>query len=189
VPFVVTEEEIVLPFEGQRLGFLEPRPGREKALDDLRAATRGPYGDWHVMAKGWKGLLLYHNRREGQETLAALRPDLADVAQDALGRVYALDAEGRVLRMGTDRRTQEILVQASWKRAAALDVDTLGQIYVLDRGTARVHIYGPDGRQLAIVGPSFPGGVELREPRDLAVDGSGRLYIADSRLPFVVVLE
>jgi hypothetical protein len=31
--------------------------------------------------------------------------------------------------------------------------------------------------------------VELRDPRDIAVDGSGRLLIADRRLSAIIVIE
>lgn len=190
VPHVLTDEEIVLPFDGQRMGFLEPRPGRESPLDDLRAAARDVYGDWFVAAKGWKGVLVYESRRQGQELLAVLQLDLVDLDRDSLGRIYLLDRKaGRVLRSGADRRSQEVLVQADWKRAEALAVDSLGSIYVLDRGERQVLVYDRQGRVRHRVGPNLDGGVELRDPRDISVDGSGRLFIADTKLPFVVLLD
>jgi hypothetical protein len=39
------------------------------------------------------------------------------------------------------------------------------------------------------VGPDLGAGIELRQPVDVAVDGAGRLFIADAKLPYVLVLE
>ncbi|MEM6793803.1 MAG: tetratricopeptide repeat protein [Acidobacteriota bacterium] len=190
VAFVVTEEKLRLPFDGQSVGFLEPKSGREKPLDDLRAAVRGPLGDWFLIAKGWKGLLAYQTPRRGEELLGTLRSELVDLEYDAAGRVYALDRrEKRVLRLAVDRRSHEVVVQGDWRRPEALALDSLGNIYVLDRGERRVSVFGPSGRRIAALGPTLPGGLELKRPRDLSVDGSGRLWIADEDLPFLVSLQ
>ena len=34
-----------------------------------------------------------------------------------------------------------------------------------------------------------PGGIELKSPRDISVDGSGRIYIADRDLKAFLVIE
>ncbi|MCP3962035.1 MAG: tetratricopeptide repeat protein [bacterium] len=190
-PFVVTETNIVVPFGGHASPrFLEPIPGKEKYLKDLLAAERGPFGDWFVVAKGWRSLLSFESPRQGQELLATAKPDLVDVAQDQLGRLYALDAKAKkVLRLGLDRRQASTVLQGSWKRPVALDLDPFGNLYVLDRGNRTIEMYDVSGTRQAKIGPTLGGGVELRNPVDLAVDGSGRLFIADSKLPFVVLLD
>ena len=71
----------------------------------------------------------------------------------------------------------------------ANSVARLGRMYVLDRGSRTVLVYDADGQRLDSLGPQLGGGIELRSPVDLAVDGSGRLFIADEKLPFVAVLE
>ncbi|MEM9595577.1 MAG: hypothetical protein AAGD06_14995 [Acidobacteriota bacterium] len=190
VPYVVTDDKILLPFDGQRLSFLEPRTGKPRDLDDLRAAVRGPFGDWFLLAKGWKSLLHFTGPRTGQELLGTLRPDPVDLTSDPLGRVVLLDARNdRVIRMGLGRRAQQTLVQGDWRRPQALAIDGLGQIYVLDRGEKQVFVYGPEGRPITTVGPQLGGGIVLSAPVDIAVGSSGRLYIADSKLPFVAVLD
>ena len=78
---------------------------------------------------------------------------------------------------------------ADWKRPVALDLDRLGNLYVLDRGNGTVEMFDAGGRRTARLGLVLGGGVELRSPADLAVDGSGRLFIADNKLPFVVMLD
>ncbi len=81
------------------------------------------------------------------------------------------------------------MITGAWKRPVALDVDPLGNIYVLDRGHRTLEMFSPAGKRQARIGPQLGGGVELRKPADLAVDGSGRIFIADSDLPHVVMLD
>ena len=50
-------------------------------------------------------------------------------------------------------------------------------------------MFSQTGQPLEVLGPQLPGGVELRDPRDLAVDGTGRLYIADRGTGTIVILE
>ena len=88
----------------------------------------------------------------------------------------------------------QILV-GRWRRAQALDIDELGNLYILDRDANEIHVYSQTGQPLLVsgqplvLGPQLPGGVVLRDPRDLAVDGTGRLYIADRGADTIVVLE
>ena len=56
----------------------------------------------------------------------------------------------------------------------ALTIDPLDHIYVLDRGERKVFMYSPDGALITSVGPSLGAGIELRDPRDIGVDGSSR---------------
>jgi len=110
----------------------------------------------------------------------------------ALG-LYVLDAKnGRVLRFPPDGGAPgggaEETVVSGLDRPRALDVDLLGDLYVLERG-GRVRVFGPDGAPLAVLGPELPGGARLDDPEDLAVDGTGRLYLADPKQTGVIVLE
>ena len=188
--YAVSDQQIQLPFEGQRVTFLEPRSGREVVLDDLQAAERGLFGHWFVLAKGWRSLLAFEGPRKGSELLAKDRPDFKDVARDRQGRILVLDGRGeRVSRIEHDRRYGGTVVQGSWRRPEALAVDGLGHIYILDRGEKVITLYSETGQRLATLGPTLPGGIALDSPVDLTVDGSGRLFIADSGLSSLVVLD
>ncbi len=188
--FVAAEDRIVLPFDDQSTRFLEPRPGKENALKGLLAAERGPFGDWFLLAKGWKSLLSFESSRQGQELLSTSKPDLEDIAQDRLGRIYVLDRRAKqVLRLGVDRRQADTVLKGNWKRPVALTLDPLGNLYVLDQGNRVVEMYDSNGRKQAQAGPNLGSGIELRSPEDIAVDGTGRLFIADSKLPFIVMLD
>lgn len=187
---VVTEESVSLPFNGQRAAFLEPVSGKEKSLDKLRAATRGRQGVWFVAAKGWDGVLVYPTPRRGSLILGGTRPEIVDLDRDELGRILALDADAsRVVRIGLDRRTSEVLASGDWKKPTAVARDDLGHVYVLDGGPGQIFVYDAGGRRIASLGPSLGNGIELKSPEDLAVDGAGRIYVADRKLPYLVVLD
>ena len=60
---------------------------------------------------------------------------------------------------------------------------------MLDRDEGRIYVYKPDGTQLEQSGPDLPGGGRLDDPRDLAVDGAGRLFVADRGAKKIWVVE
>lgn len=186
--FVATNEGVVLPLGGATYSFNDPRRG--SPLKNLLAAAPGTFGDYFVVARGAKSLLHLRPNGSGRELLADQRGEIVDVARGPRGSIYALDERnGTVVRLDRDGKTQGVVVRGNWKRATALDVDDLGFVYVLDRGNARVELFDPDGRRVAALGPALGGGVELRQPADLAVDGGGRVFVVDQKLPFLVILD
>ena len=100
-----------------------------------------------------------------------------------------------------EKRQREVMVFAAdgalcggfametWREPYAVAADALGFIYVLDRGNKRIDVFDPDGGILWSLGPVLPGGVELDDPRDIAVDGSGRILVADRGLSVLLVIE
>lgn len=191
LPHVVIGGEVVRPFDGSRAAMMDPRPGKEGALKELLAAERSFLGDWFVIAKGFRSLLTFENPRQGNDRLLqAEKPELVDVARDSLGRIFVLDeASSAVIAIGLDRKGRGPVVRGTWKRPVALAIDALGNFYVLDRGERRLEVYDRRGQLITRVGPLLGGGIELKSPSDVTVDGSGRLLLTDSRLPFAVALE
>jgi len=187
-PFAVGAGGVVLPFDAASYAFVEPQ--RSAPLKNLLAAQPGIFGDWFVVAKGWRGVIHSPAAGASRELLAEARPDVVDLARGELGRVYALAARaGQVVRLGREGVGHAVVLTGDWRRPVALDVDELGYVYVLDRGERAVDLFAPGGRRLARVGPDLGAGIELRQPVDVAVDGAGRLFIADAKLPYVLVLE
>lgn len=77
---------------------------------------------------------------------------------------------GRIPRRGTGYQ---------FEAPADLAFDAVGHLYVLDRESAAVYIFGPGQRLLAtITAPGREAG-SLQRPRALAIDGAGRLYVYD----------
>lgn len=187
-PFAVADGGVVLPFDATSYAFVEPR--KSAPLKNLIAAQPGIFGDWFVAAKGWRSVIHAPAGRPSRELLAEGRPEVVDLARGELGRVYVLDARaGQVVRLGREGVGDVVVLTGDWKKPAALDVDELGYLYVLDRGERTVDLFAPGGQRLARVGPDLGNGLELRQPVDVAVDGAGRLFIADAKLPYVLVLE
>lgn len=189
VPFVTTPSGVWQAFSGQKIDFKDPK--KDGPLKGVEAVARGALGDWYVIAKGWKSLLRYESPRRGWTNLMSEdRPELVDLALDPLGRLLVLDRRtNQVVRIGIDNQPQGTVVRGGWKKPEALAVDQLGFIYVLDRGERRVELFDPNGKAVATLGPLLGDGIELRDPQDLSVDGSGRLWIVDRKLPFLMRAE
>lgn len=163
-------------------------------LDRIVAAHRDDFGNWTVVSRRSAEVLRYDPQGRPLETLrvAALSQPI-DLVVGRDGAIHVLDAGARstppsVLRFAADGRFEEAF-RVDWRRPVALDVDAFGNRYVLDAGTLQVLVYDPFATPLAALGPVLPGGQELRAPEDVAVDGQARVFVADSRLGQVLVLE
>ena len=163
-------------------------------LDRILAAHRDDFGNWTLLSRRSAEVLRYDPQGRPLETLrVATLTQPIDVAVGGDGAIHVLDAGARstppsVLRFAADGRFEEAF-RVDWRRPVALDVDAFGNRYVLDAGTLQVLVYDPAAAPLATLGPVLPGGQELRAPEDVAVDGQARIFIADSRLGDVLVLE
>jgi sugar lactone lactonase YvrE len=142
---------------------------------------------------------------DGASALAAVFSQTEGIAIDNSGVIYIADADGnRIRKMTADGRIQTVAGtgvagfagDGSPSNAALLShpygiaVDTRGNLYVADLGNARVRKISPDGviRTVAGGGTIAPGGngdggpatsAQLLQPRNVAVDLDGTLYISD----------
>lgn len=62
---------------------------------------------------------------------------------------------------------------------AYVDVDDEGTVYVLDRQSSRLVAFGPGGEVLWRTGSEGEGPGELQQPRGMALDGAGSLFVAN----------
>jgi hypothetical protein len=173
------------------VSFSRPQGG---ALDRIVAAAQDDFGNWTVLSRRAAEVFRYDPNGRLLETLR-LGPmtQPVDLALGEDGAIHVLDAGSRsqapsVLRFAPDGRFEE-LFRAEWRRPVALDVDPLGNRYVLDAGTLQVLVYDPAAAPVATIGPTLPSAQELRAPEDIAVDARARIFIADSRLGTVLVVE
>lgn len=191
VTAIVSASSTVLRLEDPSpIRFERPSGGR---LEQIITAYRGPYGNWTVLSRQVDVVLRYDPQGNllafGQARLA--QP--VDMAPGPNGRTYVLDAgkgdaRAALLTLTPDGELENTF-SADWRRPIALDVDAFGNAYVLEGRTKQVLVYDPDGNMMAALGPLLPGGIELRAPNDVAVDGMGRIFIAEGRLETVIALE
>ena len=174
-----------------RRSFFVPRERNDpRQLERLAAGARGLFREWFLLDTDQRGVFVFGDDDRYLVTLPGNFERPVDLVTDSRGRAYVLDQEtNRVTRFDTLASPGDPVVVGMWGRAQALDIDDLGHLYVLDRDAKQIHVFSPTGELLWRLGPQLLGGVELRDPRDLAVDGSGRLYIADRGAKTIVVLE
>jgi glucose/arabinose dehydrogenase len=75
------------------------------------------------------------------------------------------------------------------RKPVSLAIDEAGNVYILDRDTSRIEILDPNGQKLDALGPVLPGGVELKRPLDVTVDGAGRIFLIEDKPAGLVVVE
>jgi uncharacterized protein (TIGR03437 family) len=142
---------------------------------------------------------------DGPSALAAIFSQTEGIAIDSSGAMYVADAnDNRVRKINLDGSIQTVAGtglaglagDGGPSKAALLShpygvaVDAQGNLYIADLGNARVRKISPDGtiRTIAGGGTIVPGGngdggpatsAQLLEPRNVAVDPDGTLYISD----------
>ncbi len=153
----------------------------------------------------WEARVLVGHGEGGADLLATdLPPFLRDMARDAGGNLYFTTLEGcRVYRLHATTGTIAAFAGngtcgfsgdggpaglASLNDPWGLAVDSAGRVYVSDSQNHRVRRIDKDGTIETVAGSSagFSGDggpatlASLEQPTDIALDGAGRLYIADS---------
>ena len=188
---LVTTPTSAVPLEGGgSFSFVRPSGGK---LDQIAAVHRGPFGDWTVLSRRMDVVLRYRADGRLLDFSASTLTRPVDMAAGPRGAVHVLDAGSRSsppVLLSFDENWQILqTLSGNWERPLALAVDPLGNSYVLDGGTRRILVYSQDGAEVGALGPYLPGGIELRAPNDIAVDGMGRVFIAEGRMETVLVVE
>ena len=187
---VATRKSVSMPISRERQEFLAPDGDEMKALEGIVAGTRGIYRQWLLLDSNRKEVMLFDDSAEYMSALMGEGSEPVDIAIDQVGRFYVLDRRAKaVFRFDADGGGRTSFVQRDWRRPEALAVDGLDNVYVLDRDAKMIDVFSPEGELLWQLGPQLPGGIELKSPRDIGVDGSGRIYIAARELKAFLVLE
>ena len=178
------------PDRREEYQFSVPSNDVTEPLENLAAGVRGLFGQWYLLDTDPRRVLRFDAAGAYDTTLVEPRPEPVDLAVDGSGRLYVLQEESNtVVRFDSDGTREGAVVTGEWRRPYAIDVDALGNLYVLDRDENTVQVYDPMGRPMLALGPSLPGGIALDDPRDVAVDDAGRVFIADRGAHSIVVLE
>jgi tetratricopeptide (TPR) repeat protein len=172
---------------------------------DLRDADGHTPGDFGPIAVDTLGIVHLVDRRENavlvydraRRLVGAVRPPagrdgrFVDIASGDEGGVYALDARARsVVVLAQGRETKRIdLTPLGVADPAALAVDGLGDLFVLDGGTGWIFVGDAQGKRLAVVKPSRAVTDRTGTITALEVDAQGRLYLAGRKSGAVVRLR
>jgi outer membrane protein assembly factor BamD (BamD/ComL family) len=164
-----------------RMTYLGPSRAPVKAIE---SGAEGVF-QWFTIERKPKRVLSH--RADSRIDRAVAASDPIDIAADGQGRLYILDGT-RVKRFNTAGDSSVGLIQSGLSKPIALDVDPMGNVYVLDR-TGKVDVFDAGGQKLESIGPSLPGGGALSTAKDIAVDDTGRLYLLDGKPGALYVLE
>lgn len=124
------------------------------------------------------------------------------VAVDGAGNVYVADKTNNLIRKITPAGLVSTLAGvvgvsgwqdgtgagALFNQPQGLAVDAAGNLYVADTGNSTIRKISPSGVVTTLAGLSTIGGLKdgngtdawFNQPRDVAVDGSGNVYVADT---------
>jgi outer membrane protein assembly factor BamD (BamD/ComL family) len=150
-----------------------------------------PLGRVYLLDRSDDVLLIYDR---GRRLVGKISPPSAkegrfiDVATGEDGAVYALDARAKLvveLHQGRET-TRTSLANLGAGDPAALAVDALGDLYVLEGKTGWVYVADPAGKRLTILRPPKEAQQRLGDPSAIAVDALGRIYLAGRKSAAVV---
>ncbi len=123
------------------------------------------------------------------------------VAVDSAGNIYIADTDNDVIRrLGHDGMVTTIAglagnpgfvdgtgASARFDHPTALALDSLGNLYVADRGNHAIRRIAPSGFVSTVIGTGASGhrngagpSAQLNTPSGVALDSAGRLFIADA---------
>ncbi len=96
-------------------------------------------------------------------------------------RVQVFDSSGKFLRKWGSEGSGDGQFGGGmgWGYAPGIDIDALGNIYVVDPSNCRVQKFDSSGRFLGKWGSCGSGDGEFTEPRALAVDPYGQVFVVD----------
>jgi hypothetical protein len=188
--YVAARAVVTAPLSAASTQFTYADGGRQRAVEDIRAGLRTPAGEWILLDSDSHRVMMFGAGGEFVRALDLAGGDPVDVDRGPRGRLFVIEEDRReVMIFAAGGSREGGFAIEGWREPYALAVDAAGHVYVLDRDNKRIDVFDPDGGILWTVGPVLPGGVELDDPRDLAVDGGGRLFVADRGLGVVVVIE
>ena len=124
------------------------------------------------------------------------------VAVDAGGNVFVVDKANNTIRRITSAGVVTTFAGtagvvgaadgngavASFRAPSGLTIDTAGNLYVADSGNHTIRRITPTGDVTTVAGTAGTAGsadgtgngAQFRSPQSIAIDGSGRLYVADT---------
>ncbi len=188
--YVAARSAVSAPLRGASFQFTFVDGSRQREVNDIRAGVRTASGGWALLDNRSKQIMKFSAAGAFEGALDMRGGEPVDVVRGPRGRLFVIEKRQReVMVFEADGALRGGFAMETWREPYAVAADALGFIYVLDRGNKRIDVFDADGGILWSLGPVLPGGVELDDPRDIAVDGSGRIFVADRGLSVLVVIE
>ena len=189
--FVAAGSMVSAPLRTESFQFAYPESSRQRPLDDIRVGVGMPDGGWYLVDSEYRGVIRFGRDGTFDHILdMGANSEPVDLDRGPRGRLFVIEKRRReVLIFDAGGVLSAGFSYHDWREPYALAVDSIGYVYVLDRGLKRIDVFDQDGGFLWNLGPVLPGGIELGDPRDLTVDSTGRILIADRGLRTVVVVE
>ena len=120
-----------------------------------------------------------------QGTGAGQFGQLAGIASDSAGNVYAVDRSGnRVEKFAPDGTLLQTIGSAGsgagqLSQPVDVAVDGAGNVYVADGGNSRVEKFAPDGSFMATIGGPGTGTGQFQNLQNVAADSTGDVFTVD----------
>ena len=189
--FVAAGSMVSVPLRVNSFQFVYPEGSRQRPLENIRAGVSTPDGGWYLLDSRHRRVMRFGPDGAFERILdTGADSEPIDLERGPRGRLFVIEKRRRsVLIFDADGALSGGFANHDWQEPYAVAVDPIGYGYVLDRGLKRVDVFDQGGGLLWTLGPVLPNGVELGDPRDLAVDNTGRILIADRGLRTVVVIE
>lgn len=100
------------------------------------------------------------------------------------GSLYTIGSNSEIVHIGADGEVKNIIKVAdkvgSRVRFDKLAVDGTGNIYAIEDHEDSIYKFAPDGRYINKFGGKGHESGQLSNPQNIAVDGQGRVFVADA---------
>ena len=190
---LVARDNVLAQDGGPPLGFAIPQPdGKANPINDIAAVLMTSQGDWLVADRKAKAIQIFS--ASGKYVKPFLSGQADRLALNALDDVAILERDAKsVLVVSRDAKTIGRIQTrgAGYELDTPVDIayDSLGHLYVLDRGKAAVYVFSPDLKLVTSfsIPEKSPGA--LHKALALGLDSAARLYIFDDRSQHVQLYQ